>query len=81
MRLSADRNDVAFSPLAYKAKAFLDGKFIPHTITADEEKGEIIKYVKDENGRFVLYKDEDGDTRLKTEKLIGNVTIKIEGEN
>lgn len=72
MRVSADHTDLGFRSDAHASnyKVLLDGEEVDRVITADEEKGYILKY-KQVDGEYVR----GGDGRLETEELHGNVKI------
>jgi len=72
MRLSVSKDDPGYHINATKYRAYLDGKYVDEYITADEEKGYILKYKLDENEKPILKFD-----YLKTEELYGKVEIKM----
>jgi hypothetical protein len=76
MRLSVDKNDSGFNPRwAYRAKSFLEGKFISRVITVDEEQGYLLRYKTDSNGRVLVdYEKEETEKEL----LYGDVHLRIE---
>ena len=53
-RLSIHKSDPGYSPQAYQAKVYVDGKELQHCFTADEELGVAFCYKKDEYGEFIL---------------------------
>ena len=72
MRLSADKDDSGYSPAAFQAKVFLDDvELIGRCITADEEKGEVICYVRP------LAEDPENRGALQRETLKGKVRIEL----
>ncbi len=76
MRVSVDKDDPGYKnfPTHRLCKVYLDGAELKNCITADEEEGEVLCYVEDENGELVL--TDDGEA-VKTEIRHGAVTIGI----
>ena len=58
MRITVDKNDKAFDPKllphAYLCDVYIDGVLTHDCITADEELGEAVIYVRDESGQLML---------------------------
>jgi hypothetical protein len=53
MRLSANPNDPRYRPdLVRRARVFVDGQPVGCCIAADEERGEVLIHVRNDNGRF-----------------------------
>jgi len=77
MRASVKKNDPGYFPDAHKHRVFLNGEFLKHCFTADEEKG--LAWVHKENEHGELYIDKaSGD--VASELLAGKVKIiKMEG--
>jgi hypothetical protein len=78
MRLSADRKSVDWHPVANSVKVFLDGVEQTHCITADEERGNIIQYARDEDGKILMA--ENGEDAL-TVCIHGAVRIEVPDEH
>lgn len=76
MRLSCREDDPGFQPAdkTLTAVIYLNGSEITGVITADEERGFILRYMRDEQGRIRV----DGN-EARTEKLYGKVQIEIPG--
>lgn len=80
MRLSCIRGDPGFA--AYKRTIsgrqavyiFVDGAPQMYVITADEELGEVLRFVQGEDGRPVVNRDKDD---FETETVRGRVHIDI----
>lgn len=73
MRISADRSDPGFSPVAQHFEAFLDGVSLPFCVTADEDLGEAVVQDRDAAGKLVP-NDAGDNVRLKIVK--GKVEIR-----
>lgn len=76
MRLSANEEDPGYKPELFNANIKLDGKIIDSVITADEEEGFVLAYVKDSNGKYEI--DEEKQT-LVQKRLEGKVEIILDG--
>ena len=74
MRISVNRDDVAYSPNAGRCRVLLDGAPLEDCYTADEERGEAFVLVRDTDGHFVELCDEYG-RRLLTERMTGAVRV------
>ena len=72
MKISSIESSNHYSPLANKAKVYLNGILQDYAIFADEENGLIISYFE-KDGELML--DESGS--LITIRTIGNVKIVI----
>lgn len=72
MRLSIDENDPDYGPLALDARVFLDGAELNCCITADEDNGECLCFVVDNDGRLPA---PDANGRSITETRRGIVEI------
>lgn len=74
MRISVDAEDPGYTPLAVAAveEVLIDGHVINGCITADEEKGYVLCYLKDQDGNYVI--DETGEHVEKVE-LTGEVQV------
>lgn len=70
MRLSADKNDPAYRDAALFAEVTLDGQKLSLCVTADEELGEAVCYVRASDGTLAVMADQ-----LVTETLRGKVEI------
>ncbi len=69
MRLSADKSDPGFRPDCWKYEVVFDGEKVRECITADEEAGEALFFVKPLK--------HDGDGNLMTELRRGRVEIRL----
>ncbi len=58
MRLSILDHDPDYSPDAVLYRVYLDGEEIQGVVTADEEKGYVVRYITDEEGNVQLNGDE-----------------------
>lgn len=80
MRLSVDRDDSGFLEWAklgtgrFAVKIFLDGVEIRDVITADEEAGMLVRYVRDGNS-FAIDRDINGRQFVRRETLYGVVEL------
>lgn len=70
MRISVDKRDPAFHPMAYDCNVLLDGERLTSCITADEERGEAICLQRDEQGRLVV-----ADNSVVIQTLRGKVEV------
>ena len=72
MRITIDDDDPGelLKPGQERIKVCLNGNEVPHCITADDEKGEVVTVVQNESGYVVT---EAGD--VKRETLYGSVII------
>ena len=81
MRVSADKTDDGYRYFAMlKANGkdvfvFLDGVEVKNCVTADDERGFVIRYVPDEHGDVQI--DPVDNNRIWEERLTGVVEIKI----
>jgi hypothetical protein len=57
MRLSVDSNDPGYNPKAFGAKVYLNGAEVTKVITADEDRGMLIRYQTDQRGKLILNSD------------------------
>lgn len=80
MRVSVNTTDPGFINDAWRYRVKLDGSFADYCVTADEEEGYVICYVKDEEGNFKI--DPENYTCLQMQIKFGEVQIvKIEESN
>lgn len=72
MRISADKADPAYvSPTLTRGCVIkVDGRTVTEVLTADDERGEVLRYVTDEEGRPIV----DGE-EFRMEVLRGRVEI------
>ena len=56
MRISVSEDDPGFLPphLTRDAKVFLDGRILEDCITADEERGEAVVYLRDDRQNIIV---------------------------
>jgi hypothetical protein len=54
MRISADKTNPDYKPNAHLATVYLDGCKRNDVITADEERGHIIRIARDENSDVIV---------------------------
>lgn len=54
MRLSVDAEDPGYSPAARGATVFLDGVMVRDCVTADDERGEVIVFKHDADGKPLI---------------------------
>ena len=73
MRLSVDPKDPGYSADAINAGVRIDGVEQSRVITADEEKGEAIRFVANPEGGVMI--DPADSTRFLTETIRGKVEI------
>lgn len=73
MRLSADINDPGYGPSYASAKVFLDDVELHDCVTADEERGEVLVYMRDESNK--LRTDPDDPHKILAEWKRGVVKI------
>lgn len=75
MRLSADSEDPGYAWWSGRpVKVLFNGVEARGVVTADEEKGMIVRFVTDDNGRFKLAPCK---AEVLTEVLYGDVRIEI----
>jgi hypothetical protein len=72
MRISLDRDDPRFLPSALAARVYLDGELQDHVITADDERGEVIRFLIGIDGKPVR---NPANRELMRETLRGSVRI------
>ena len=73
MRLSVDSRDPGYNPeLASRAKCYLDGVWQEHALTADEERGLVVRHQTNEHGELVIRRD-----AVAYEQVFGHVRIDI----
>lgn len=77
MRLSVIQSDQGYSVAAFGCSVTLDGNPLDCCVTADEEQGAVLCYVKDAEGNFML---DDSKGAIKTEQLKGTVVITVPEE-
>jgi hypothetical protein len=77
MRISADSKSVDWHPIAIHAKAFLDGVEQIGCIMADDGRGQIIRFARDDNGKILV--DQSGDAM--TVCIHGAVRIEVPDEH
>lgn len=77
MRLSVDKSDPGYSPQAVqmRPRVFLDGVRMERVVTADEERGEVVRYRTGPDGRMVVAADGES---LEREVLVGAVRIEVD---
>ena len=73
MRMSVRKTDLGYSESASLYQPFLDGKKGEKCITADEDRGCLLRYKTDENNQPILNKSK---TDVLTEELFGHVEIR-----
>jgi hypothetical protein len=54
MRLSVIKGDPGYSPHMFGASVLLDGAEIKYVVTADEEAGYVVIYLRDSAGHFMF---------------------------
>ncbi len=74
MRVSVDKNDPGYVEDYLYYRVFFNGEETNLVITADEEKGLIVCYATDENGKVVREYDRAGDLLLMRQ-LHGDVRV------
>lgn len=72
MRVSVDKDDAGFVKDSYNYQIIFDGEEIFNCITADDDAGECLVHVTDDDGRLVL---DDLHQSIKTEVIAGKVEI------
>lgn len=74
MRVSVDKADPGYRVDAYQFQAFLDGQEIStRCVTADEDVGEVVVFVLDEQGNLQVNEQRDA---VVKETLRGKVEIR-----
>lgn len=71
MRLSAYKTDRGYSAEAHRYEVLLDGVPLPDCMTADEEQGVAVVFMRDADGNLM----HDG-ARMRTKARFGRVTIR-----
>jgi hypothetical protein len=74
MRLSAKKGDPGYTRSTYGATVLLDGKEIKDVLTADEEAGYVVVYLRNSEGHFML---NDTRTEIVSKSLHGSVQINL----
>lgn len=74
MRVSVDKDDVGYSPVAFGCKVLFEGKEIGHCVTADEERQLVIVYKLDDRGKHILTPNCES---VEKETRYGNVRIEL----
>lgn len=74
MRLSAKRGDPGYTRNVYGAIVLLDGKEIKDVLTADEEAGYVVVYLRNSEGHFIL---NDARTEVVSKTIHGVVQINL----
>jgi hypothetical protein len=67
MRLSIVKTDPGYSEANYNARVFFNGEEAANVLTADDETGEIVEYMLDEDGN--LMRNESGDSILTRQRF------------
>jgi len=74
MRISAESGDPGYSPMYLHARVWFNGVERKDVVTADEEKGMVVVYVRHDNGELRL---DHGARAMMTEILFGKVVIEV----
>lgn len=72
MRVSVDSSDPGYNPAYFGGKVFLEAREVTGVITADDERGEVLRYKLDDLGRTQLTQDRKD---VQKELLYGHVRI------
>ena len=71
MRISSDSSDKAYCQMTADVKVFLNKQEVKHVVTADEDLGIVIVYLKN-NGKFSVIRHKQ---EVRTLTLTGEVNI------